>query len=486
MQYDALYAYFIERLKNELPDYLTYHDVDHTLSVIKYSEYFAKSEQISEDNLIILKTAALLHDSGFIVDPHPLGHEQRSCTIARKILPSYGYENWQIEEICNQILATKIPQEPNTILEKIICDADLYYLGTTNYPKLANTLKLELKHAGSLNSEESWHNLQINFLREHQFFTSKAKEELNAMKKVNLKNLEKDSKTFKKLHTGTQETIRDLIIMGVGVMIAAFALKGFLVPNKFFDGGVTGLSLLIHELYHLNLGIVIVLLNLPLILIGYYSVGKKFAIRTFIAVFFLGLFLTFLPEFDITHDKLLISIFGGVFLGIGVGLNMRTGAALDGIEVLAVYTLKRTSFTITEIILGINIIIFTIAAFKFGIETALYSILTYFTASRTIDYVVEGLQAFTGVTIISSESEMIKYQLVNNLKRGITVYKGERGFLPENFEVSTDCDIIFTVITRLELRKLKNLVHEVDPNAFVFANTIKEASGGIISRKQHH
>ena len=99
---------------------------------------------------------------------------------------------------------------------------------------------------------------------------------------------------------------------------------------------------------------------------------------------------------------------------------------------------------------------------------------------------VEGLQAVTGVTIISSESEMIKYQLVNNLKRGITVYKGERGFLPENFEVSTDCDIIFTVITRLELRKLKNLVHEVDPNAFVFANTIKEASGGIISRKQHH
>jgi uncharacterized membrane-anchored protein YitT (DUF2179 family) len=165
---------------------------------------------------------------------------------------------------------------------------------------------------------------------------------------------------------------------------------------------------------------------------------------------------------------------------------MRAGAALDGIEVLALYTLKRTSFTITEIILGLNILIFTIAALKFGIETALYSILTYFAATRSIDYVVEGLQAYTGVTIISAESEAIKYELVNSLGRGITVYKGERGFLPGNFDVSADCDIIFTVITRLELRKLNNLVHDIDPRAFVFANTIREASGGIIKRRHKH
>ncbi len=200
----------------------------------------------------------------------------------------------------------------------------------------------------------------------------------------------------------------------------------------------------------------------------------------------LGLCLFLIPGYPLTDDKLLISIFGGVFLGIGIGLVMRAGAALDGIEVLALYTLKRTSFTITEIILGINILIFTIAALKFGIETALYSILTYFAATRTIDYVVEGLQAYTGVTIISAESEAIKYELVNNLGRGITVYKGERGFLPGNFEVSADVDIIFTVITRLELRKLNNLVHNVDPKAFVFASTIKEASGGIIKRRRAH
>ena len=246
------------------------------------------------------------------------------------------------------------------------------------------------------------------------------------------------------------------------------------------------MSLLVHEIYHFNLAIVIVLFNLPLIIISYFSVGKVFAFKTFISVILLGIALVLVPNLALTEDKLLISIFGGVFLGVGVGLVMRAGAALDGIEVLALYTLKRTSFTITEIIMGINIFIFTIAAMRFGVETALYSILTYFAATRSIDYVVEGLQAYTGVTIISGESEAIKYELVNKLGRGITVYKGERGFLPGNFDVSADCDIIFTVISRLELRKLNNLVHDVDPKAFVFASTIKEASGGIIKRRHKH
>jgi uncharacterized membrane-anchored protein YitT (DUF2179 family) len=231
---------------------------------------------------------------------------------------------------------------------------------------------------------------------------------------------------------------------------------------------------------------VILLFNLPLIIVSYYTIGQRFAVRTLMAVILLGICLMLIPMYALTADKLLICIFGGAFLGIGIGLIMRTGSALDGIEVLAVYTLKRTSFTITEIILGINIIIFTIAGFRFGIETALYSILTYFTATRCIDYVVEGLQAYTGVTIVSGHSEAIKYQLVNKLGRAITVYKGERGFLPGKFEVSAECDIIFTVITRLELRKLKNLVSEVDPKAFVFANTIKEASGGVIKRRHSH
>ena len=194
---------------------------------------------------------------------------------------------------------------------------------------------------------------------------------------------------------------------------------------------------------------------------------------------------------DFLHEyflklSIIVAVFGGAFLGIGIGLVMRAGAALDGIEVLAFYTMKRTSFTITEIILGINIIIFSVAALKFGIETSLYSVLTYFAATKTIDYVVEGIQAYTGMTIISAKSEEIKHQLINNLGRGITVYKGERGFLPGKFDVSADCDIIYTVVTRLEMRKLKNLIYEIDSEAFVFANTIKEASGGIIKSRVKH
>ena len=229
----------------------------------------------------------------------------------------------------------------------------------------------------------------------------------------------------------------------------------------------------------------IIIANLPFIIMCVYAINFKYALKTLVCIILLGICLL-LPYPTITQDKLLISIFGGFFLGIGTGLAMRAGCAIDGIEVLALYTWKKTSFTITEIILGINIVIFSIAAFKFGIETALYSMLTYFTVSKTIDYVVEGLEAYIGVTIISGKSEIVKDRLVNEMGRGITIYKGERGYLPGKFETHQDADIIFTVVTRLELRKLKNLVHEIDERAFVFASMIREASGGIIKRRHVH
>ena len=213
---------------------------------------------------------------------------------------------------------------------------------------------------------------------------------------------------------------------------------------------------------------------------------ESLAIKTAVGILLLGICLYFFPHIRVTEDKLLVAVFGGFFLGLGSGLAMRGGAALDGTEILALYTLKKTSFTISEIILGFNILIFSVAALAFDLNVAMYSILTYLAASQTIGYVIEGIEAYTGVTIISENSEMIKRRLVNELGRGITVYKGERGFLPGNFEVSSEVDIIFTVITRLELRKLKNLVHQTDPKAFVFANTIKEASGGVIKRKDKH
>lgn len=273
-----------------------------------------------------------------------------------------------------------------------------------------------------------------------------------------------------------------------GILFCSFALKSFLIPNEFFDGGMTGISLLLHELYHLNIAWVIVAVNIPLIVMGAFQVSRRFAIRTFIAVVLLGLCLHYIPYQEITHDKLLVSIFGGVFMGIGIGLAIRGGCALDGVEVLALYTGRRISFTISEIILGINIVIFLIAAIKISFPNALYSILTYYAASKTISFVIEGVEEYTGVTIISGEAERIKEVLVMELGRGITVYKGERGYLKESFDVHHPVDIVFTVITRLEVSRLRNLVHEVDPKAFVFTSNIKEAAGGVLKKhaRQHH
>lgn len=486
MEYQQVYHFLMPKLENELPAHYTYHNAAHTKSVIAAAEHLAEKENIRDDELVILKTAALFHDAGFLQQAD--GHEEISCIWARKYLPKYGYTDSHIEHICRTIMATRLPQAPVDKLGEILCDADLFYLGKEGYAANAAKLYKEFKHRNIIKSDEEWQLMQVEFLSGHQFFTKTAACELEPAKQQIVKELTSGVEASLSAHhkDSPAQLLQDLLLTIFGVTIAGVALKLFLAPNHFFDGGITGISLLVHEVYGYNLGLAILVLNLPLIIVSYFTIGKRFALRTLISVILLGVALLLIPNYAVTADKLLISIFGGAFMGIGVGLIMRTGAALDGIEVLAVYTLKKTSFTITEIILGINIIIFTIAGFRFGLETALYSILTYFTATRCIDYVVEGLQAYTGVTIVSGKSEAIKYQLVNKLGRGITVYKGERGFLPGKFEVSTDCDIIFTVITRLELRKLKNLVYDVDPKAFVFASTIKEASGGIIKRRQSH
>ncbi len=486
MQYDKVYEFITGQLEHGLPHYLSYHHLQHTKNVIAAVELLSAGEKITGEDLLLLRTAALFHDTGFL--QHHDNHEELSCKLARKYLPDYGFSDGNIEQICRMIMTTKLPQSANEPLSQILCDADLYYLGAENYPAVADNLFKEYQKTGKVQNREEWDLMQFEFLKAHKYFTKTAKETREEGKQKNLEAIRQriESTTAQSEKKNAVGYITDFLTMLVGVVFAGVALKGFLVPNHFFDGGITGMSLLVHEIYHYNLAIVIVLLNLPLVAMSYFTVGKHFAFRALLAVVMLGICLVLLPDFALTSDKLLISIFGGVILGIGVGLVMRTGAALDGIEVLAIYTLKRTSFTITEIILGINIIIFSIAALHFGIETALYSILTYFMATRSIDFVVEGLEAFTGVTIISTKSEVIKYRLVNEMGKGITVYKGERGFLPGKFDMHDECDIIFTVITRMELRKLKNLVYHADPKAFVFANTIKEASGGILKRLQHH
>ena len=488
MQYDEVYTFMINKLETGLPRYIFYHNAPHTISVITAATQLAKSENISGEDLVLLKTAALFHDAGFL--QHHDDHEEFSCKIATKYLPNFNYTAEQIERISEMIRATKIPQSPVNHLSKILCDADLHYLGGEHYLTNAEKLFTEYKNLGSVKTQAEWDLQQAKFLSNHRFFTDTAINLYGQQKKSTLAEIEARIASTMAVNKGSQagELVQDIFFMLLGILLSSIAINFFLLPNQLIDGGITGIYLLIQGTHHVS-SLLIIALNLPFIILSYFSISKRFAIWTFICVALLGICLYFFHNIHVSifsNDKLLMSVFGGIFLGTGIGLVMRAGAALDGIEVLALYTLKRTSFTITEIILGINIIIFSIAAYVFSIETALYSILTYFAATRCIDYVVEGIQAYTGVTIISGKSEVIKYQLVNNLGRGITIYKGEKGFLPGKFEVSSDCDIIFTVINRLELRKLKNLVYKSDPQAFVFASTIKEASGGIIKRRHKH
>lgn len=486
MQFEQAYDFLIPKLKAELPASISYHKVDHTIDVIRDAEFLGEKENIADYDMLLLKTAALFHDSGYLTGWE--NHEKNSCENARKYLPQFDYSASEIDAICEIIMATKMPQSPKSLLEEIICDADLFYLGTDHYDKNSESLFDELRRLNKAKSIKEWQLLQIRFLEEHQYFTNSAKALLNEKKATHLHKLKRliEDTIHKHQKSSPKEILGDVLQNIIGIVIAAIALKFFLVPNQFFDGGVTGMSLLLHELYHVNLSFAIIGLNFPLVAFAYLKLDKQFAIRILVSVIFFGVCLHLTPSLPVTEDKLLIAIFGGAFLGLGVGLAMRAGAALDGIEVLALYTLKRTSFTITEIILGINIMIFTIIGFKFGIETSLYSILTYLCATKTIDYVVEGIRAYTGVTIISGKSELVKYEIVHKMNKAVTVYKGERGFLPGSFHISADVDIVFTIINRMELRNLEKLVHDIDPKAFIFASTIREAAGGILERRHKH
>ncbi|MDB4924127.1 YitT family protein [Mucilaginibacter sp.] len=276
--------------------------------------------------------------------------------------------------------------------------------------------------------------------------------------------------------------ITRIIMIAIGIVSAAFGLKGFLIPNEFIDGGVTGISLLISSITGWPISILILIINIPFIWLGYKRIDKLFAIKTLTAIVVLALVLYFVSFPLITKDKLLTAVFGGFFLGTGIGLAMRGGSVIDGTELLAVYINPHSVLSIGQIILVINIFIFGIAAFFLGIESALYSILTYLAATQTINYIVQGFDEYTSVTIVSPKSELIKNVIMRHLHRGVTVYKGERGFGKTEIE-EKQVDIIVTVITRLDVQRLVARVQQIDPNAFIITNSVTEVRGGLIKRQ---
>lgn len=276
--------------------------------------------------------------------------------------------------------------------------------------------------------------------------------------------------------------IKDAIFISLGVTAAAFGLKSFLLPSHFLDGGVMGISLLIHNQTNFDLSYLVVIINIPFIVIAYAQVSKSFALKTLIAITLLAVLLAFVEFPFITSDKLLISFFGGFFLGLGIGLSIRGGSVIDGTEVLAIYTSRKTVLTVGDIILALNIIIFSVAAYLINIETALYAILTYLVASKTVDFVVHGIEEYISVMIVSEKSDAIKNAITKNMGRGVTVLQGKGGFGKRGHQ-EEDYDVIFSVITRLELQKLKTEVAKIDENAFMVENSVSDIRGGMIKKR---
>jgi uncharacterized membrane-anchored protein YitT (DUF2179 family) len=278
------------------------------------------------------------------------------------------------------------------------------------------------------------------------------------------------------------QNIKGAIMILVGILSAGFGLNSFLLPNKFIDGGATGVALLIVEITKQPLSLIIILVNIPFVYMGLKQLGKGFALKMILSITGLAICLAVVEYPIVTQDKLLVAVFGGFFLGMGIGFAIRGGAVLDGSEVLAIFISRKTGSTIGDIILLINIFVFSTAVYVLSVESALYSMLTYLSAAKTVDFMIEGIEEYTGVTIISTKSDQISRMITEKLGRGITVYRGAGGYGKKGY-VTADIDIIFSVITRLEISRLKSEIELIDPNAFVVMNTIKDTKGGMIKKR---
>lgn len=275
--------------------------------------------------------------------------------------------------------------------------------------------------------------------------------------------------------------LKDFVFIVFGVAAAAFGLEGLLLPNAFIDGGVTGISLLLAEVTGWRLSIWLILANLPFLILARYVIGRRFATKTAIAILLLALTVYFIHFPEVTDDKLLVAVFGGFFLGTGIGLSMRGGSVLDGTEVLAIYLSRKVGAKVSDWIVLVNVLIFSIAASILSVEQALYSMLTYFVATKALDFVIDGVEEYTGVTIISPENQAIRLAIVEELGSGVTIYRGRGGYRADG--TIEDIDILYTVITRLEIRKLSRMIEGIDPQAFVTMASINDTRGGMIRRR---
>jgi uncharacterized membrane-anchored protein YitT (DUF2179 family) len=278
---------------------------------------------------------------------------------------------------------------------------------------------------------------------------------------------------------GTPELL-NIVLIVLGVLSANMGLHGFLLSSNFIDGGVTGVSMLVSKVTSTTLSVWLPVFNLPFIALGYRQIGGGFALRSALAISGLSLAVALLPFPDVTHDRVLNAVFGGFFLGAGIGLAVRGGAVLDGTEIAALLISKRSHLLkVGDVILLFNVCLFVVAMTLLGVEEALYSILTYVAAARTLDFVIHGIEEFTAITIVSRSSGEIGARILADLGRGVTVYKGRGGLSGE------DQDILFCVVTRLEIGKVKAIVRKIDPGAFVTTHALGDVDGGMVKRARH-
>ncbi|MGB7923769.1 MAG: YitT family protein [Pyrinomonadaceae bacterium] len=277
-----------------------------------------------------------------------------------------------------------------------------------------------------------------------------------------------------------REFINTALII-LGILSAGLGLKGFLLSSRFIDGGVTGVSMLLSDVLGWPLSILILIINLPFIALGYRQIGRRFAIKSALAIAGLSVCLATITYPDVTPDKLLTAVFGGFFIGAGIGLAIRGGAVLDGTEVAALLVSKSSELLkVGDVILILNIFIFSAAAFFLGIESALYSILTYFAASKTIDFLIHGIEEYHAIIIVSEKSELIRQEIIRVLNRGVTVYQG-RGGLSD-----AEQDILFCVVTRLEIGNVKDVIKGIDESAFIVVQKLADVEGGVIKKIALH
>ena len=290
------------------------------------------------------------------------------------------------------------------------------------------------------------------------------------------------AKAYRELKLTVVSTIKDSFFILLGIISAAFGLEGFLIPSDFIDGGATGIALLISELTLANFPFMLVLINIPFLLLGLNIIGRGFAFKAALSIAGLALAVTFIHFKPVTDDKLLVAVFGGFFLGAGIGLSIRGGSVIDGTEIVALFLSKKLGATVGDIITIINIVIFTAAVWLISVNVALYAIITYLAASKTVDFVLEGIEEYTGVTIVSSHQDEIKEMVINTLGRGVTIFTGKGGYGKHGH--AEEKNILYTVITRLEISKLNKEIQKIDPHAFVVMTAIKDIKGGMIKKRR--